>query len=129
MAGTPVVTTPVGAEGLDLVPGTHALVTTDPGDFAAAITRLLVDDDLWHRLADAGAAFVDERHRPAAVAEQFRAIVGQVLAAPRVDGGPGRGGGRGRRSDLRAAAAIGARLHALASPGDIVVVASGGDEA
>ena len=30
MAGTPVVTTPVGAEGLDLVQGEHALIGATP---------------------------------------------------------------------------------------------------
>ena len=125
MAGTPVVTTPVGAEGLDIVPGTHALVAADPGDFAAAVTRILVDDDLWHRLADAGADLIDAHHRPEVVGARFRTIVEQVLAAPLV----GSGRRRGRSSDLRTAAAIGTRLHALAAPGDIVLVASGGDEA
>ena len=52
MGGTPVVTTPVGAEGLDLVQGEHALIAADAADLAAGITRLLTDDDLWHRLAD-----------------------------------------------------------------------------
>ena len=35
MAGTPVVTTPVGAEGLDLVQGEHALIAADAADLAA----------------------------------------------------------------------------------------------
>ena len=35
MAGTPVVTTPVGAEGLDLVQGEHALIGADAADLAA----------------------------------------------------------------------------------------------
>lgn len=124
MAGTPVVTTPMGAEGLDIVAGTHALVADGPGDFAAAITRILVDDELWRRLADAGAQLVEAHHRPTVVGERFRSIVEQVLAAPGITEGRD-----GRRSDLRAAAAIAARLHALVVPGDIVLVASGGDEA
>ena len=35
MGGTPVVTTPVGAEGLDLVQGEHALIAADAADLAA----------------------------------------------------------------------------------------------
>ncbi len=35
MAGTPVVTTPIGAEGLDLVQGEHALIASDSADLAA----------------------------------------------------------------------------------------------
>ena len=49
MAGTPVVTTPVGAEGLALEQGKHALIGADAADLAAGITRLLTDDDLWAR--------------------------------------------------------------------------------
>ena len=55
MGGTPVVTTPLGAEGLDLVQGEHALIAADAADLAAGITRLLTDDDLWRRLVAAGA--------------------------------------------------------------------------
>ena len=52
MGGTPVVTTPVGAEGLDLVQGEHALIGPTRPTWPPGITRLLTDDDLWHRLAD-----------------------------------------------------------------------------
>ena len=83
MAGTPVVTTPVGAEGLDLVQGEHALIAADADDMAAGITRLLSDDDLWHRLAAAGADHVDARHRLDEVRQQFS---GDPGAGPPVAG-------------------------------------------
>src|SRR5262249_21223952 len=44
MAYTPVVTTPVGAESLDLEQGVHALIGHDPADLAAGITRVCTDD-------------------------------------------------------------------------------------
>ena len=50
-AGLPVVTTTIGAEGMDLTDGEHLLVADDPADFAAAIARLHTDAELWHRLA------------------------------------------------------------------------------
>ncbi|MEA2146067.1 MAG: hypothetical protein QOG59_1654, partial [Solirubrobacteraceae bacterium] len=42
-AGVPVVTTPIGAEGMEMVDGKHALIATAPEDFARAIARLHED--------------------------------------------------------------------------------------
>lgn len=59
--GLPVVTTTVGAEGLGLTDGREALIADTPRDFAAAVDRLLVDDELWTRVSRGGRMFV-ERH-------------------------------------------------------------------
>ena len=80
MAGTPVVTTPVGAEGLDLVQGEHALIAADAADLAAGITRLLTEDDLWHQLAAAGARHVELRHGVDLVERRFGEIIDAVMA-------------------------------------------------
>ena len=82
MGGTPVVTTPVGAEGLDLVQGEHALIAGDAADVAAGLTRLLTDDGLWERLADSGAAFARARHGIDLVERSFGDIVNAVMAQP-----------------------------------------------
>jgi glycosyltransferase involved in cell wall biosynthesis len=126
MAGTPVVTTPVGAEGLDLVQGQHALIGRDAGDLASGIARLLTDDDLWQQLVEAGARHVEERHGLEVVRRCFDDTVERIMTLPRrVPGGAQAAAGAGHR----AADAVRARLKALADPGAIVVVASGGDEA
>jgi glycosyltransferase involved in cell wall biosynthesis len=52
-AGKALVTTPLGAAGLDLEPGRHALVAERPEDFAAAVASLL---DAPERRAELGAA-------------------------------------------------------------------------
>jgi glycosyltransferase involved in cell wall biosynthesis len=62
--GLPVVTTAVGAEGMDLVDGVHALIADEPRSFAAAALRLLDDDQLWQTLADAGPVLVAKRWSP-----------------------------------------------------------------
>jgi GT2 family glycosyltransferase/glycosyltransferase involved in cell wall biosynthesis len=62
MLGTPAVTTRVGAEGLDLVDGVHALIADSPQEFSTAIARLLTDERLWSRLANAGASHARESH-------------------------------------------------------------------
>ena len=52
--GVPVVATTIGAEGIDVPPGlTPMVVTDDPAEFAAAVVRLLTDNDEWRaRRAD-----------------------------------------------------------------------------
>jgi polysaccharide biosynthesis protein PslH len=49
-AGTPVVSTALGAEGLAVEPGRHLLIANDPDAFAAAIARLLRDSALHQHL-------------------------------------------------------------------------------
>ncbi len=52
--GLPVVTTPIGADGMSLQTGINAMVCEDPRDFATAVVRLLRDDDLWRTLSKEG---------------------------------------------------------------------------
>jgi len=54
--GLPVVTTSIGAEGMNLRNGEHALIADDPDMFASQVVRLLCDDDLWARLQERGQA-------------------------------------------------------------------------
>jgi glycosyltransferase involved in cell wall biosynthesis len=127
MSATPVVTTPIGAEGLDLVQGEHALIGSDASDLAAGITRLLTDDALWHRLAGQGADYVDARHRPEVVAPRFREIVEQVMACPvRGDTSAGGAVGDGPPASHRTLAD---RVRTTAAPGDVVLVPVGADDA
>lgn len=130
MAGTPVVTTAIGAEGLDLVQGVHALVGADAADLAAGITRALTDDALWHRLAEAGAEHVDARHGRDRMRGQLVDILDRVLSRP-ARGAPGHApSSRGRAATARhrAADAVRARLLPLTERGTTVLVVSGGDE-
>jgi sugar transferase (PEP-CTERM/EpsH1 system associated) len=52
----PVVSTTVGAEGLDTHPGENILIADDAASFAANVLRLLTDADLSARLASGGQA-------------------------------------------------------------------------
>jgi len=71
--GLPVVTTSIGAEGLRLVDGEHALVADEPASFAAAVVRAYEDPTLWARLSEASWHHV-ERHFSA------RAVRGTLAA-------------------------------------------------
>jgi glycosyltransferase involved in cell wall biosynthesis len=127
MGYTPVVTTPIGAEGLDLVQGEHALIGADAADLAAGVTRLLTDDDLWHRVARQGADHVDARHRPSLVRQRFYEIVDRVMARPARRAGDSNPSAINGRE--RSARALDDRIGTIAAPGDVVLVPVGDDAA
>jgi glycosyltransferase involved in cell wall biosynthesis len=119
MAYTPVVTTPVGAEGLELTQGEHALIGSDASDIAAGMTRLLTDDALWERVARRAADHADGRHRPGVVGPRFHEIVAEVMDRPRrgeADAGPADEGAR------PPARVMGDLIRTIAAPGDVVLV-------
>lgn len=58
--GLPVVTTTVGAEGMDLFNNEHVMIADDPELFADSVVRLYTDRDLWERLSQNGKAKVME---------------------------------------------------------------------
>jgi O-antigen biosynthesis protein len=55
--GLPVITTSIGAEGMNLLDGEHALIADDADSFASQVVRLVRDDALWTRLQAQGRAF------------------------------------------------------------------------
>ena len=66
-AGTPVVSTRIGAEGLPGRDGEHYLLADSPGDLLAAVRRVLGDEGLSHRLRTAGRLLYEKTfHRAAA---------------------------------------------------------------
>jgi len=125
MACTPVVTTPIGAEGLDLVQGEHALIAADVADLAAGITRLLTDDPLWERLTRQGADHVDAHHRPGVLGPRFLEIVDAVMSGPTYSGGNGSNG----ESRIALERAMAERVRTIAAPGDVVLLPVNGDSA
>jgi glycosyltransferase involved in cell wall biosynthesis len=62
--GLPVVTTPEGAEGLDIRSGEHALVGSGPEEASTALMRLMREDHLWISLAENGRRLVREQYVP-----------------------------------------------------------------
>jgi glycosyltransferase involved in cell wall biosynthesis len=60
-ARLPVVTTTLGAEGLGLTPGTHALFADTPESLGDAVADLLMQPGRAQSLAEAGYAFATER--------------------------------------------------------------------
>jgi polysaccharide biosynthesis protein PslH len=68
-----VVSTTVGAEGLDITPGVHYVAADGAAPFADAIVSLLKDDHRRRRIAAAGRALVEARYSWPQVARPFEA--------------------------------------------------------
>jgi glycosyltransferase involved in cell wall biosynthesis len=73
--GLPLVTTSIGAEGMDLVDGVHALVRDDAAAFADAVVRQHEDPSLWATVAANARRAADERWSP----EAMRARLDELL--------------------------------------------------
>ena len=67
----PVVSTRIGAQGIDVEDGEHLLLGNEPGEFAQQVVRLLRDADLRSRLSANGRRLIDERYHWQAIAEHY----------------------------------------------------------
>jgi glycosyltransferase involved in cell wall biosynthesis len=77
----PVVSTTLGAEGLDVEDGVHLLLADDPADLAAAAVRLLGDAGLRVRLTEAAEARYLERYDGRLADQDVRRLVEDVAGA------------------------------------------------
>jgi O-antigen biosynthesis protein len=73
-AGLPMVTTSIGAEGMDLEDGNTAMIADSPQAFADALVRLCTDPILHRRLSEEGRAHVRRQW-------DLTAVEGQLVAA------------------------------------------------
>lgn len=80
--GLPVVTTPVGVEGFNLVPGQHAIVANDPEAFAEGIIRLAKDMQLYRTMRQAGHTLIQGHFTPEVVARNVESYFHEVLQLP-----------------------------------------------
>jgi polysaccharide biosynthesis protein PslH len=77
--GKALVSTSIGAEGLDVVHGRDLLLADAPTDFAAGILNLLRDSALRHRLELAAAAQA-RRYDWERIAERFASVLADTIA-------------------------------------------------
>ncbi|MDB5395010.1 MAG: hypothetical protein JWM91_2516 [Rhodospirillales bacterium] len=73
-SGLPVVSTPLGVEGLGLSPNEHFLAAETGVEFADAILALLSDTPRRTVMAEAGRALLEARYSWATIARQFETI-------------------------------------------------------
>ncbi|HQY93990.1 efflux RND transporter permease subunit, partial [Caldilinea sp.] len=81
--GTPVVATPRGAAGLDVVDGEHLLLAADPQTFARCTLSLLQDGALRARLAARARRLVEERYDWRSIGAHFVEAVEQCVVKKR----------------------------------------------
>jgi len=79
----PVVSTTVGAEGLQVEDGTHLLIADDPDTFATACERLLTEPGLRTRLVDAAEKRYLERYERSAARGCIQALAREVATDAR----------------------------------------------
>lgn len=85
--GVPVVTTPVGAEGMGIEHDSQAVVVNGTCEMASAIAELYRDRELWRRLSAAGLAHVNKVFAPNAVAETIEGSILRLTAEAEKDYG------------------------------------------
>lgn len=89
----PVVTTPVGAEGLELVDGRHAVIAPDLAAFADQVARLLAEPARAECMARAGRDFVVQNHSLEALEQGLRRAI-DAMERPRPTRSPPSSSGR-----------------------------------
>ena len=75
--GLPIVTTTIGAEGMDLVDGVHALIADEPASFAEAVDRLRHDSRLWSKLSRNARELAAARWSP----EHIRPVIHELMTS------------------------------------------------
>ncbi len=79
----PVVSTRLGAEGIEAVPGREIEVADEPEAFASAVVRILDNPDLAWRLGRAGRELAVRRYSWSRAARDLEGFFDEVRAAPR----------------------------------------------
>ena len=81
--GKPVVSTRLGAEGLDVIDGKHLLLADEPQEFADQVERVLADADLARRLGAAGRALMEDRYSWGTITRQLEHFYNELMDARR----------------------------------------------
>jgi polysaccharide biosynthesis protein PslH len=73
--GTPVISTTIGAEGLQIMPEHDFILADDPETFAAQVIRLSADAELRAQLSRNGRQLVEQYYDWDRLASQFEAAL------------------------------------------------------
>ena len=72
--GVPVVSTSIGAEGLNAIDGTHLLIAESPADFAECVRRLLRDDALRSKIVNAASRLYKAQYTASVMEQRVRRV-------------------------------------------------------
>ena len=81
--GKPIVSTALGAEGIEAAPERDLLIADEPSEFATAVVRLLDDPALAARLGGSARRLAVERYSWSAAALTLERFFGEVIAGAR----------------------------------------------
>ena len=79
--GLPIVSTPIGAEGIELREGENIVLAEDAPAFADAVTRVLTDDSLNRQLRTAGRTWVETTYAWRAVYQRVDQVYSKLLSS------------------------------------------------
>jgi glycosyltransferase involved in cell wall biosynthesis len=82
--GKAIVSTTLGAEGIEAVPGRDLFVEDQPAAFADAVNRLLADPDLAARIGQSARRLAVQRYSWGGAAQALEGFYRRVLEAPRL---------------------------------------------
>lgn len=77
--GTPVVSTCLGAEGLEVTHDENILLANTPQEFAACVSRLLTDQRLWQGISDSGRRLVSERYSVETLRLRYQGVLEKAV--------------------------------------------------
>ena len=86
--GMPIVSTPIGAEGIAVKDGENILLAEDPAAFAAAVLALLQNEALNQNLRTQGRAWVESHYAWQTVYRRVDQVYDHLLASRPVPGAP-----------------------------------------
>lgn len=89
--GKPVVSTSIGAEGIEFTPGEELLVADQPELFAQTVVELLADPSKQHRLAQAGRRRVETMYTAQRSVDRLLEVLGIATPIPELSGISGKG--------------------------------------
>ncbi|MES1174360.1 MAG: glycosyltransferase [Myxococcales bacterium] len=79
--GKAIVSTRLGAEGLDVVHERHLLLADEPDDFADQVSRVLADAELARRLGNNGRELVERQYGWQSIVQRLLDFYGQLRAS------------------------------------------------
>lgn len=80
MWGLPIVSTTIGAEGIDTRPGENILIADTTEAFAEAVVRLLQKPELRRQIAQAGRQWVEQRYNWRIVYKAWDAVYNELVS-------------------------------------------------
>lgn len=80
--GLPIVTTPIGVQGLDLKHKEHIMVAETAEDYASCIIELAEDENLYEQIAEKSLRFIEDNFTPEKIRGDLFEIFTKVLSRP-----------------------------------------------